>query len=388
MNEEKRGPQFSIPRILALSAIALSAAGCARETLPGLSFGDPIFQIHGTVAGDTLSLEAGNKGYYMHTPAFVDAQGMEVLSGLLSPDGLTPQKALRLNVRSLNGPGSDTHTDEEALAAGIKPSYSLHQFDTLPGLFRFAFQMTDSLGVTSQQWSYGNGTFSASRAPSVVFDENQQQQYPVRLTTVESSSGCSAIVTHYIDLAQDDCRGTFWIQQGTGTTTWTGVGQVIQGGAATIEWTLDGLPYAQGNSCTMNMLTAGPHELCAEFIFPDGCRNIACRTFVIDNFGSWSNAPCQNDFVYTMTKVASFDSLQTGSAELIYYDENGQAFSSFLSDDTGAFEILESAFYSPDAQGRPTYSVRFRFQGVVRSASGEVLLLDLPEARMAVGALE
>jgi|GEM_PF-1396386 len=387
MNEEKGYRKRFIPRVVAFIAIALSAAGCARETLPGLSFGDPVFQIHGTVSGDTLSIEAGNNGYYMHTPAFVDAQGMEVLSGLLSPDGLTPQMALRLNVRSLNLPGTDTYTDDEALAGGVKPSYSLHQFDTLPGQFRFAFQMTDSLGVTSQQWSYGNGTFSTTRSPSVVFDENQQQQYPVRLTTVESGLGCSAIVTHYIDLSQDDCRGTFWIQPGSGAT-WTGVGQVIQGGTATIEWSLDGLPYSQGNSCTMNLLAAGAHELCAEFIFPDGCRNIACRSFVIDNFGSWNNAPCQNDFTYTMAPVASFDSLQTGAAELIYYDENGQAFSSYLSDNPGGLEILESAYYSPDAQGRPTYSVRFRFQGVLKSASGDAVLLDLPDARMAVGALE
>ncbi len=372
----------------ALACLAISfSASCIKETLPDLPFDSPVFTVFGSADGDTLIFEAGNAGYYMHTSGSTDPHGMEVFSGLLARSENEPKHALKIDIRSLNMPGSSLHSDIASLAGGNKPLFHQSSQTTLPGRYRVDFQMSYPQGVSAQQWSYGNGTFTAASSPSVVFDENVQQQYPVRLSTVNSSLGCGAAVTHYIDLSQEDCRGTFWIQPSSGSSFLI-TSQVIQGGSAAVEWSLDGQTYAQGATCMLSLLPAGVHEICAEFIFQNGCRNIACRSIVVDNFGLWSGASCQNDFTYQLEPVSVYDSLQTGAVELIYFDEVGERFSTFQGSTSSVFEILSSEPYLQDRNGNPTYEVEFRFEGMLRSQSGDSIFLSIPRAHMAVGALE
>jgi len=381
------------PGMRGVSAMVLSgfalvlASSCTKETLPELPFDSPVFTVFGSAGQDSLMLEAGNNGYYMHTQGLLDPHGIEVYSGLLAQDPDAPRSALRLEIRSLNLPGSSLHSDQASLAGGSKPLFLHDRQTVIPGKYRVSFQMSYPAGVSSQQWSYGNGTFTTTFSPSTIFDESSQQQYPVRLSTLNSTLACGSAVTHYIDLSQEDCRGTLWIQPNTGSSLDV-QSSVVQGGSASVEWSLDGQPYAQGSSCMLSLLSAGVHEICAEFVFQNGCRNIACRTLVIDNFGLWTGAACQNDFTYQIEALSVFDSLQTGAVRLRYFDEQGTEFSSDESSSASSFEILSSKPYLNDRNGNPTYEVEFSFEGVLRSQGGDSLQIAIPRGRMAVGALD
>jgi hypothetical protein len=112
-----------------------------------------------------------------------------------------------------------------------------------------------------------------------------------------------------------------------------------------------------------------------------------CRDIEIDANGFVVDADCQRDFIFDRQPYMVYDSLQNGTAELTYYDNQGVAYSTFYTITPGEIEVLESTSYDDDAWGRPTRAIRFSYTGELRSKGGNSIQVDQLIGTLAVAEL-
>lgn len=365
-----------IPYFLFLSAILVTGLGCEKETPPNLPNESPVFSLSGSIDGESFLLEAGNNDYFMYTRLQQDSNGVMAMGGLLIEDTSYMRSGFYLNFRDPDDPGSGNSTPmDSALAAGVHPLYHFTGEKPHEHLHEFALNMHNSTGVSSQIWDLGNGDFSTQNSVVVVYDDRQQLQYPVELIT-QTLSGCNDAVTHYIDLAQDGgCLARFTYSQ-SNLHSLNCVGQIVSGTVSGVDWLLDGFAYASGMSPTITNLSPGNHEICATFTFSDGCFHTVCREVIIDASGQAISSACQNDFDFVRSDVMVYDSLQFGKSELVYYDDQGRAFTTYYTQSPGELEVLDSWTYDVDARGRKTRAIQFKYAGELRTKDGSSIQVD------------
>lgn len=374
--------------IIFLFAAILLALSCQKETAPVLPQGTPMFSLSGLVDGSPLMIQAGQDGYFMYTQLRQDTNGVLAMGGFLLRDTADKRSGFFLNFRDPDEPGSGQQTPmDSALAPGVHPLYHFTGEKEEEHLHQVLLQMTDSLNVTQQIWDLGNGQFSTNQQVEVVYDDRQQLQYPVKLISTRTG-GCSDGITHYIDLAQQsDCKARFgFVQQNAYSIECQT--QFSSGIVTQVNWSLNGNSYGNGLNAQISALTSGTHEICATYTFDNGCFHVVCRSIEVDASGTVTNASCQNDFNFDRENVYVYDSLQYGRVELLYYDEQGRIYSSYYTENPSELEVISSSPYEPDAWGRNTRSVRFRYTGELRSKSGQPVQVDQLTGVMAIATPE
>lgn len=377
-----------IPYFLFLSAILVAGLGCEKETPPTLPKEVPVFSLTGTINGEAFLLEAGNDDYFMYTRLQQDSNGVLAMGGLLIRDTTALRSGFYLNFRDPDDPNTGNNTPmDSALAAGVHPLYHYTGEKPHEHLHEFALNMHDSLGLSSQIWDLGNGDFSTQNSVRVVYDDRQQLQYPVELIT-QTQSGCNDAITHYIDLAQDGgCLARFTYSQ-SNLYSLACVGQIVSGTVSSVDWLLDGFTYANGMNPTIVNLSPGNHEICATFTFSDGCFHTVCREVIIDASGQAISSGCQNDFDFVRNNVMVYDSLQFGKSELVYYDDQGRAFTTYYTQSPGALEVVDNWIYELDAWGRRTRAIQFKYSGELRTKDGSSIQVDQLIGVMAIATPE
>lgn len=367
--------------------LLLSTLACQKEVAPQLESGSPVFLISGSMNGSPVLFEAGNEDYFMFTSLKSDSTGVIAMGGLLLKDTTERKGGFFLNFRDPDHGSQNSTPMDSALSAGAHPLYHFTSETPHENLHEIDLQMVDSSSVVSQIWDLGNGDFSTDRRVSVIYDDREQLQYPVKFYS-QSGNNCSDAITHYIDFTQNgDCKSTFSFTQ----TAAYGIdcqAQSIIGSISNVSWSLDGTIYGSGQNVQLSGLSPGNHEVCATVTFSDGCFHVTCRDIVVSATGQLEGINCQNDFSFEESVVYVYDSLQLGKSELIYYDENGRVYTSYYSQSASELEVISASSYGSDAWGRSTYAVRFRYTGELRTKDGSSIQVDQLEGNMAIATPE
>lgn len=83
-----------------------------------------------------------------------------------------------------------------------------------------------------------------------------------------------------------------------------------------------------------------------------------------------------------------YDSLQFGKSELVYYDDQGRAFTTYYTQSPGALEVVDNWIYELDAWGRRTRAIQFKYSGELRTKDGSSIQVDQLIGVMAIATPE
>ena len=368
--------------VFALCFSGLVFHSCEKNSLPDLPSGSPVFGMTGDMDGESINVHAGLNNWFMYTRLSHDSSLATIMQGVLAQDTAeTLKNAWSLSYRAPQD--ISAFNADSSLAVGQHALFSITGEKPIKNLYRVRFKMTDSANISNQTWNFGNGTFSTAFSPSIVYNTDIQSQYPVRLTTLNSSNLCLTNVTHYLDFAQNGCEGSFEIHQSS-TFSFYSNSSVRSGTLSSVNWLLDGLPNGSGTTGSFTNLTPGSHEICAEQIFADGCTYISCRSIEVDNFGYASNSLCNNDFTYDIESEKTFDPSQIGTFEFSYFDSDGKEFSTFFNTGSGSLTLVSSSNYEKDAFGRSTRQLEFEYSGPLEAEDGQIKMATNLKGSMAI----
>ncbi len=355
---------------------------CTKDSSPGVFRSEPVFGLNMQIDGQNLRASAGEEGYYMHTKRYNDTNGVRIWEGLLAVDSLNPKNAIALRFRAFPNGVPTAHVDS-LLKPGAHSSYHQSGSKSIPYLHKVNLAMINPANVQSILWNLGNGSFSSAQSPEVIYNENNQAQYPIKMSSLRSG-GCETEITHYLDFSQNGCKATFNISQNQPFQL-NAQSYVRSGTLQQVNWRLNGIPQVSGLNGILYGVGAGKQEICAEFVFNDGCIYISCREIELDQSGLLPINHCNDDFDYTISPYLVYDVQQFGKGELIYFDENGKAFSSYYANANQNIVVLEVEAYLNDWVNEPTRKLKVVYTGQLGSADGQFIQVENLEAILALG---
>ncbi|CAI8248532.1 MAG: Uncharacterised protein [Flavobacteriia bacterium] len=369
--------------LLAAACVALS---CSKEEQMNLPSDQPVFYLSARVDGQNLLMEAGNEDYFMFTRLKADSNGVKEMGGLLVQDTSDLRSGFYLKFRDANALGTGGNTSVDSmLKVGTHVHHHFSQEVIDENRHEVHLSMLDSTDVQQQEWNLVLNGYSSLSSLSTVLDERDLLEWPISLQTT-TSSGCMAKVTHYVDLSEpDNCQSRFTYTQNSANSIDCLVDPTAQ--ITYVEWS-DGVNLYPG-STQMHWanLAMGKHTICATLHFADGCRHSVCREIEMDATGQVLNAQCQKDFVFDVQPHKVPDSIQAGTAELIYYDGQGVAYSTYYALTPGDINVTSSLPYQVDAWGRNTRAIGLSYSGELRAKNGSAIQVDQLQGVLAVAEL-
>lgn len=337
-------------------------ASCSKEEPPTVTYVEEVrLYVNAKINGQPVEFNAGQNNYYLETSySFKDS--VVTMEGLLAPLGINPVNGFAIKLRSKRKFASDLNFDvDHGFASGIMPIREQGDFKTIPGEYEINFSSTHST-IPSVAWSFPDGSSADANQVRKVVDIKDYLVYPTTLLA-HFSPGCNSRVTHNVNVV-DQCDATFnitWPQTLVGSASLN-----IRSGQQVdeVSWVLNGTRVASGPSPTIAFLYGGTHTLKAEVTFVNGC------TKVVEREVKTGSPYCEADFTYSSQKHRVYDPAMLGTVELIYYDENGKAYSSNYSEPSGDFEISSLKAYESNEFGQPTMRFIFEAEGVLKSSDG------------------
>ena len=369
-----------------LLVAACACLSCSKEEEMNLPSEQPVFYLSARVDGQNLLMEAGNEDYFMFTRLKADSNGVKEMGGLLVQDTSDLRSGFYLKFRDANALGTGGNISVDSmLQLGAHAHHHFSQEVIDENRFDVLLSMMDSINVQQQEWDLVLNGYSSQSSLSTVLDKRDLLEWPISLRTT-TSNGCMAEVTHYVDLSEpNSCQSRFTYTQNSVHSIDCSVDPTAQ--ISYVEWS-DGVNlYPGGTQMHLGNLGAGSHTICATLHFVDGCRHSVCREIELDATGQVLNVQCQKDFVFDVQPHHVPDSIQAGTAELIYYDDQGMAYSTYYALSPGNIIVTSSLPYHVDAWGRSTRAIGLSYSGELRAKNGSTIQVDQLQGVLAVAEL-
>lgn len=364
---------------LILIATGVLLASCTKSNDDiGSDYQDDIqFFVAGEVDGSSFQRYAGADDYGLVTSYEVDTNGVVSMSG--SMESATQGKANAFEIR-LRGKSKftqqNTYNADEALGderwAYTDPSGQKQ----IPGEYQLDLMADSPASGLDFQWTFGNGQITYGSATMMSFNDKLFPNFEVKLKSTRLSTNCESSVTRLIE-AEGDCKAAVLLDEST-----VGLNFMARISAneaiSSVSWRLNGTAIGTGDSISgawSASVNLGVNVLETEVSFISGCQQLIRREIKVQAPGIV--LVCYSDFSYEKKVVRTYDSDQLSTAEVIYYDASGTAYSSAYEGVEGIFTLKDIHMYQENENGDRTMRFHFELKELeLRSADGEIKILS------------
>lgn len=349
--------------------LGLGLSDCSKDQDEGNTYvEDHRFFLQGKINGKDLNLKAGESHYYLETSYKLEDQVLES-RGMLAPYGNTKQNSLEIIFRGPKLLGSESEFDADSnMTEGPVPFRDASNYRVEAGQYYLKFNLDGSTNVSNPKWTFADGSTSYQNSPGVQVNSFVHPVYPVSLGF--NGAGCKSSLTHHINL-YDNCDASFSVGTLINNTGLRITPEVDDSLLHHTNWYINGdeIALETGGQHLMALTDTSVH-IKAVFTFKNGCEKTVERTF----YPGLHN--CQPEFSVTRNPVRVYDHYQLGTVELIYYDDNGTAYSSHYQNVNGSFMLLAVTPYQNNDAGQHTSRFFFETHVYLRSDAGAQLHLE------------
>lgn len=356
------------------------ALGCGKEELPVTRLDEPDFWVAGTLAGESLRLEAGENGYVMGTDYAVVPPDLWAYRGHLSPRGCADcPRSLSLYVRDYRLRPGEAATDIDS--ALRLDRYAYYRIDDPPGkqVSRVAFSIDQTNAAATYQWDFGDGNTYTGADPIHDYTDPEAQTYQVCLET-QDASGCATSICNEVFLEDSVCQLDFEHILTPGSSYISFQAQVEGTPPYSYRWDFgDGFGSSLANP-GYYYAQPGLYTVCLTVTDAQGCQQQLCKNIAADP------AFCENNFSYDVRFTSIPDTAQFSRVTLVWIDEAGTRYSSALGPQGSEsfFDLLAQAPYQPNQAGQAVRRVKARFRATLYAEDGRTLELRADEAWLGI----
>lgn len=361
------------------TAAFVGLMGCSESiVIPEGQGGEPVFGFSGLIDGAEQIVGAGENQSYMYTGASLNSLGVAEFWGQLASencDSCGPSLTVVLRSASATEPAFESlesigfryYTGPATLLA---PSHYLYQFWPL-----------DTINNLSHFWDFGDGNISTQAMPTHVIPANSSARQVSHFVTSIGGDTCSSALSNTID-PSSACSGYFDYQVYNGDHV---AFLTNYSSTATITWNFGDGNSGSGANPTHDYNGSGNYLVWAMVMdSATGCYSQFQRDIHVG-----VQTDCSAGFDYTRSYVPPVygDSLQLGSATLIYRRSDGVQFSSDRQHqpETSFFEVLESTPGPINEAGQATQVLKLRFDAWLYSESGDSVQVQTNASTFAIG---
>ncbi|MEZ5056216.1 MAG: PKD domain-containing protein [Saprospiraceae bacterium] len=242
------------------------------------------------------------------------------------------------------------------------------------------FSNPNGIGPFQYEWDLGDNRTSSLANPRIIYQNRNPQT--IQLTTTDQN-GCSSSQTRQVNMhpGTNECSILLTppaiCNDSSGNISYC-VKAIAIGGEAPYQITYDNNTY---NTNILNIpLTDFPvNDLCVSVEDATGISASTCGNFNLSTSSPSGAQSCNTQFTYQSDlEEIPFDSLQLGTVEVIYTDDNGEVFSSANVNGStlNQFNLTELIPYQRNNAGQKTSIAKISFSCMLKSDSGTEILME------------
>ncbi|MBL7783139.1 MAG: hypothetical protein JNM22_18055 [Saprospiraceae bacterium] len=325
---------------------------CQRVDLPPDIPGEPVFTTQFTLDNTGHEINAGVEDYYLFSRYESGSAGVLVMSGSLAPSDC-PQGncpgSLTFEFRN-NQTGAQVSPDT-LFSSGVKPYWG-SLTTTSDTIWRLTFSTPDTLYYQSFQWSVDNGALQTGK--SITRDFTDQNLHKISLRAIRNGAIRSTVIRHILP---QDTMGFFpsvgiTVSDSSGGSPYTLFANTFGSLVSSYKWNT-------GDSTQSIEVHQSADVYAVRVANPQGdtaFAQVAALEPLMEKTA---------DFSYQVEKITQTlsDSLQLGSVNIRWVDENNAVWESRLNTQPGSsyFQIESAEPYDLNENGQKTYKMEVAF---------------------------
>lgn len=325
----------------------------------------PVFYASGTIDGEPFSWHAGEDNLYMHSNFLHDTHSVFSFRGALAPSNCETAdcpNSLHFYLRDANFSTSNQEANaEEVLQPGNFAWRSLND----SAIAGYRVKLSAEEFYTGDQYTYAwttsNGLTSTERYPEFIFPADWEGAVEICLA-ITNNSGCTDNLCYDVFPASTcDLDFDYYV-----------INNVCflfaepRGGKApyNFQWEFgqNHDPLSAQVKYELNSFTPSK-KICLTTIDANGCIAEKCKNVIINS----SAINCASNFLHSKEELYRNSDEDFSEATIVWYNENGERFSSALSEQTddAFFTIHEVEEYHQNVQGELTSKAKITFSCVL-----------------------
>lgn len=358
-----------LKRIVLLFIISTLLISCSKdESQAEVNYTDSYrFYLYATVNGQAINANAGEDGYIMHSNYLLQDSVLHMY-GQLSRDSAEPRQALEIRLRSdqlMVGPaisvGNTFTTGPLALA---DPDGQVRK----PQIFDFIFRPDSNNGHQVINWNYNGQTYFGDSLRLNDININQIQELNITMTNSGVFS-CVPMIKQNIPTS-GECSAQLNVNaSATKLNAQIAIGNGVY---QNVDWWVNGSSVSAGiNLSDFGIYGTLPVKVKAKVSFEGGCSVEIEKTVIPGRSG------CDLNMTYTRTPELMANPHNLGTAEIIYYDAAGKAYTTFYPNNVGKFKLESISDYVEEGNSAQLHKrIMFSGSGTLRAADGTEVELE------------
>lgn len=342
--------------------------------------GDVLFYAKGNLEGTSLNIEAGKDEYYMSSSYRKDDLNVWAFQGNFirpSCNDCGEELLIEISNNERLDPGQNPNI-AEALKVG---AYTYRNQNTVSDIYvvDFLSENTGNSGLEAANWDFGDGGLSAEMNPQYRYEDPNDLNPQVCLTT-KDEDGCTSLICNEIRLDSAACKVDFSYEmdENTGFVSFMDKSEGVP--PLQYRWNFgDGFGASLGNPGYYfgNM---GAFQVCLTVTDATGCRQTLCK-----NIGT-NPSFCSSNFTYSVNKVSGPQVPQFSKVLIQWTDENGKVYRTDKQPQgiESSFDIRTSEPYKENEKGESTQKLSLQFACLLYAEDGTMISLDVQDAVIAV----
>lgn len=325
------------------------------------------FYLYATVNGQAMNANAGEHGYIMHSN-YVLQDSVLHMFGQLSRDSAEPREAVEIRLRSDQlitgssmGAGNTFTTGPLALA---DPSGQVRK----PQIFDFVFRPDSSNGHQILNWNYNGQTYYGDSLR--INDVNIANTSTLNVTMTNSGVfSCVPMVKQTIPTS-GKCAAR--LNLSASLTELNAEIAVGKGVFQSAEWWINGSSVSGGLKLTDFGINGSlPIKVKVKVHFEGGCTVEIEKTIIPGRNG------CDLNITYNRIPERQPNPHNLHTAEIIYYDAAGKAYTTYYPNNKGNFKLESVSDYEENgSSGQLHKRIMFSGSGTLRAADGSEIEVE------------
>lgn len=325
------------------------------------------FYLYATVNGKAMNANAGELGYVMHSNYALQDSVLHMY-GQLSRDSAEPREAVEIRLRSdqLMTPGSLSagNTFSAGPVALADPTGQVRK----PQIFDYVFRPDSSNGHQILNWNYNGQTYYGD---SLRINDINIVNTPILNLTMTNSGvfSCVPMVKQSIPTS-GMCAAKLKVE-----ATLSKLNAEIAVGKGVFQsadWWVNGSSVSGGLKLSdMGINGTLPIKVKAKVHFEGGCTVEIEKTIIPGRNG------CDLNITYQRIPERQPNPHNLHTAEIIYYDAAGKAYTSFYPKNSGVFKLESVSDYEENGNSSMLHKrIMFSGSGTLRAADGSEVEIE------------
>jgi hypothetical protein len=343
--------------------VVIAAISCSSDNgAINATFEEPYrFFVYGNLDGSALNHQAGNNEYELFSSYTVN-NGLLSMTSLLAQDSLQPTQAFAIKLTGQMSPNDLEGRTGSSLNEGFLALASNSGFTQVPNTYNYTFKLDSAKGHNTLNWQTNNYQVTGDSCVFGPVSSDTLANFKLELNTTGSSI-CVPYVAHIFETgATATAQMHLSVNNGILRAQVESFGSSI----SAINWFINNDPVSLQALLNINCSNQSfPLDLKADITFNNGQKETITKRL------SSAAVACDINILASHRPHLKANAFNENTAEIIYYDENGTAFSSLEGD--GAFSIVRAYNYQEGvSQNQSHEQLIFNGHAQLKSASGEI----------------